>query len=50
MTELVIDEEHYSSAKLVPVGTVHLKPPRGKFGFRMKFSFTHCSDVYVVSV
>jgi len=50
VTQLVIDEEHYSSAKLVSVGAVLLKPRHGKFAFRVKFSFADCGDVYVVSV
>jgi len=48
--QLVVDEGHYSSAEFVSVGTVHFKPRHCKFAFRMKFSFTDCSDVYVVSL
>jgi len=48
VTQLVIDEVHYS-VKLVSVGSVCLKPRHGEFAFRMKFGFTDCCDVYVVS-
>jgi hypothetical protein len=49
VTQIVVDEEHYSHAKLVSVGSVYLKPRHGEFVFRREFSFANCGDVYVVS-
>ena len=36
MMQIVSDEEHYSPAKLVSVGSVNLKHWHGEFAFRME--------------